>query len=91
LLEAEKEHRGIGVVLDAWYRTAKSADWRSLQDIRRTYSSADGVPVGDKVFTVFNIGGNSFRLIVGVNYETQTIFIKHVLMHAQYDKEEWKK
>lgn len=70
---------------------AKAAGWKSLQDIRQTYSSADGVPVGDKVFTVFNIGGNSFRLIAGVNYETQTIFVKHVLTHAEYDKEGWKK
>jgi len=59
--------------------------------VRQTYSSADGVPVGDKVFTVFNFGGDSFRLIIGINYESQTIFIKHVVTHAEYDKEEWKK
>lgn len=41
--------------------------------------------------TVFNIAGNRFRLIAGINYETQTIFIKHVLTHAEYDKGEWKK
>jgi mRNA interferase HigB len=62
--------------LDAWYRTAKSAKWKSLQDVRRTYPSADGVPVEEKVFTVFDIGGNNFRLIVGINYETERIFIK---------------
>jgi mRNA interferase HigB len=86
-----KKHRTLGVALDAWYRTAKSARWKSLAEVRQTYSSADGVPVGDKVFTVFNIGGNSFRLIAGINYESQTIFVKHVLTHAEYDKEEWKK
>jgi mRNA interferase HigB len=91
LLEAEKKHRGIGPALDAWYRNAKSAKWKSLQEVRRTYPSADGVPVGDKVFTVFNIGGNNFRLIVGINYETQRIFTKYVLTHADYDKGDWKK
>jgi mRNA interferase HigB len=90
-LDAEAKHGGIGTALDAWCRTAKSSEWKSLQDIRQTYSSADGVRVGDKVFTVFNIAGNSFRLIVGINYETQTIFVKHVLTHAEYDKEEWKR
>jgi mRNA-degrading endonuclease HigB of HigAB toxin-antitoxin module len=86
LLEAERRHSGIGMALDAWYRAAKSARWRSLQDVRQTYSSADGVRVGGKVLTVFNIGGNDFRLIVGINYETQRIFVKHVLTHAEYDK-----
>jgi mRNA interferase HigB len=90
-LEAEKEHSGIGTTLDAWYRVAKSAQWNSLQEVRQTYPSADGVPVDEKVFTVFNIGGNNFRLIVGINYETKTIFVKYVLTHAEYDKGDWKK
>jgi len=45
--------------------------------------------VGDK--TVFKIKGNQYRLIVKINYRSQTIFIKDVLTHADYDKEEWKK
>ena len=44
-------------------RYAKAAEWRSLQDVRKTYSHADGVKVGDTTYTVFNIGGNKFRLI----------------------------
>ena len=55
LLEADRKHRGLGVPLDAWCRTVKSANWRNLSDIRQTDSNADGVPVGEKVFTVFNI------------------------------------
>ena len=77
--------------LDAWYRTAKSAEWTSLEDVRKTYPSADGVPVGGKVYTVFNIGGSHFRLIVEINYRTQRVFIRHVLTHAEYDKGGWKK
>ena len=30
-------------------------------------------------------------LIVGINYETQRIFVKYVLTHADYDKGDWKK
>jgi len=90
-LEAAKTHGGIGTALDAWYRTAKSAKWNSLQEVHQTYPSADGVPVGAKVFTVFNIGGNSFRLIVEINYETKRIFLRYVLTHAEYDKGDWKK
>jgi mRNA interferase HigB len=78
-------------VLDAWYRVAKSAKWTSLEGVREIYPSADGVPVGERVYTVFNISGNSFRLITEIYYEDQVILIRHVLTHAEYDKEEWKK
>jgi len=42
-------------------------------------------------FTVFNIKGNSFRLITEINYQTGRIFIRNVLTHAEFSKEGWKK
>jgi mRNA interferase HigB len=56
---------------------------------------ADGVTVGkgdrQRVFTVFNIGGNDFRLITEILYDDETVPIRYVLSHAEYDKEDWKK
>lgn len=89
LLDAERKHGRID--LDPWYRIAKSASWKNLLEVRESYSSADGVPVGDRVYTVFNISGNSFRLVTEINYEGQKIFIRHVLTHAEYEKGDWKK
>jgi mRNA interferase HigB len=77
--------------LEIWYRSAKKAKWKTLEDVRKTWPSADGVTVGEKTYTVFNIGGNKFRLIVKIEYEMQRLYIKHVLTHAEYDKENWKK
>jgi mRNA interferase HigB len=86
LLAAGRKHRGLSVPLDAWYRTAKSAKWKSLEEVRRTYSHADGVPVEDRVYTAFYIPGNSYRLVTEVFYEDQTILVRHILTHAEYDK-----
>lgn len=61
------------------------------EEVRQTYSRADGVPVGEKVYTVFNILGNSFRLITEIYYDDQVILVRHVLTHAEYDKGNWKK
>jgi mRNA interferase HigB len=41
-------------------------------------------------FTVFNISGNNYRLITYIDYQAQIIFIRDVLIHADYDKENWK-
>ena len=86
LLEAVEKHGDLSAPLDAWYRIAKKAQWRSLADVRRVLPSAD--PVGK--FTVFNIKGNTFRLITEINYTTARLYIRHVLTHAAYDRGGWK-
>lgn len=72
--------------IKAWYSVAKSARWKCLDDVQKTYPKAESV--GN--FTVFNIKGNKYRLIVDIRYEMQTIFYKYFLTHAEYDKEKWK-
>ncbi|MFB2976909.1 type II toxin-antitoxin system HigB family toxin [Microseira sp. BLCC-F43] len=32
----------------------------------------------------------AYRLITLVDYKYQKVFIRHVLTHAEYDKEDWK-
>ncbi|MBW4493584.1 MAG: type II toxin-antitoxin system HigB family toxin [Oscillatoria princeps RMCB-10] len=86
LLDFCKQHADALSPLDEWFRTAKKAKWKHLDEVRQVYPSADGV--GN--FTVFNIKGNDYRLIVSIDYESQTIFVKYVLTHADYDKEKWK-
>lgn len=41
-------------------------------------------------FTVFNIKGNRYRLIVSIDYKKQLIYVKYILTHTEYDKEKWK-
>jgi mRNA interferase HigB len=79
-------HAEASASLDAWYRIARKAAWKSLADVRITWSSAD-------IFgecTIFNIKGNKYRLIAWINYRTKKIFIRHVLTHAEYTKGGWK-
>lgn len=72
--------------LDVWYRVARKAEWHSLLQVRQSFPSGDAVGK----YTVFNIKGNSYRLIVEINYRTSRIFVRCVLTHAEYDKEGWK-
>lgn len=86
LLEFCRTHADSLTPLDDWFRIAKSAKWRHIDDVRQIYSSADAVGK----FTIFNIKGNDYRLIVSIDYDSQTIFVKYILTHAEYNKEKWK-
>ncbi|MSU78028.1 MAG: type II toxin-antitoxin system HigB family toxin [Gemmataceae bacterium] len=71
--------------LSAWYQVVEDASWDSFADVRRTYNSAD--QVGSK--TVFNVGGNKFRIVAFIDYEAAKIFVRAVLTHKEYDTGNW--
>ena len=73
--------------LESWLNTAVRAEWRSLEDIRKSYAATD--MVGH--LAIFNIRGNSYRLIVRVSFHNKRIYVKEFLTHADYDKGAWKK
>ena len=79
-------HNFAAEPLDNWYRRARKAKWKNLAEVRLDYPHADLVGK----CTVFNIGGNKFRLITKISYVGQAIYIKRVLTHREYSTGEWK-
>jgi mRNA interferase HigB len=73
-------------VIEEWYKVVKSISWQNLEEVKQIYRDTEAV--GN--FTVFNIKGNKYRLIVDINYVNQTIYYKYFLTHAEYDKDSWK-
>ena len=77
--------------LRQWYKTATHARWGSLQDVRQDYPHADGVRTGSgETLSVFNIGGNKYRLIVRIRYDYQLMNVRAVLTHEEYDRGKWR-
>ena len=77
--------------LDDWYKVACRANWQSILDVRQIYPHADAVTVGSSnTVTVFNIGGNKYRLLAGIHYNRQKLFVLMVLPHKDYDLNHWK-
>lgn len=86
LREFYEKHSDAETSLRGWNKTTKSADWQNFAEVCQTYRAAS--QVGN--FTVFNIGGNKYRLITFINYKTKALFIRHMLTHREYDTNEWK-
>ena len=81
-LRGGKDQKAVKSALDAWFYEVQDANWKAPTDVTRSYANAS--IVGDRV--VFNIKGNSYRLVVAVDYRRQIVFIKWLGAHAAYDK-----
>jgi mRNA interferase HigB len=86
LREFWEKHSTAKTGLLLWYQRVSDSEFQNFNDLRQVFPSAD--QVGN--FTVFNISGNNYRLITYIDYEYQTVFIRAVITHAEYDKENWK-
>ncbi len=70
--------------MTTWYKITKMAAWKNYDDLRRDFSSADYVAP----WTVFDVGGNNYRIVAKVEYKFGKVFIFRVFTHAEYDR--WK-
>jgi mRNA interferase HigB len=82
-LKGQQSQRAVRAALDAWFREVHRAKWRSPADVKRDYGAASIVG-SNRV--VFNIKGNDYRLVTGINYRRQVVFIKWIGTHRDYDK-----
>lgn len=69
--------------LRAWYGKVKSAQWKTTSDIKIDYKNASFV-ANNRV--IFNIKGNTYRLVVAINYDYMIVYIRFVGRHKDYDK-----
>ncbi len=68
--------------LAAWCRVLESTDFGDFNAIRSTLGSADYVAP----YTVFDVGGNKYRVITVTHYNRKRVYIRHVFTHEEYDR-----
>ncbi len=86
LQQAASKYPDVTKTIKAFCQTIKRAKWKNLIELQQAYREAEAV--GN--FTVLNIKGNKYRLILDIDYEEQVAYFKYFLTHAEYDKEQWK-
>ena len=76
------DHPQAKLPLVDWYNKMLKSEARNISELRQLFNSVD--PVGD--YTVFNIGGNNYRLVIAIHYNRQCCYIRQIWTHAQYSK-----
>ena len=95
LREFSRKHPEAAAPLDAWLRFVREGRFGNPADLKRAFRTVDLVPIkrGDRNIPhyIFNIGGNKFRLVATIHFNTQIIFIRDILSHQEYDTGKWKR
>lgn len=73
--------------LEEWFRKASQLEALSFPDLRRTFGLADYVDG----YTLFDVGGNKYRVATVVHYDKQRIYIRQVMTYAEYDRNDWRR
>ena len=81
-----EEHPDAETPLMEWYKITSKADWNNFARVRDSFRPAD--PYCDCV--IFDIKGNTYRLITIILYPVKHVYLRYVLTHAEYDKGRWK-
>jgi mRNA interferase HigB len=88
-----RKHSDSRQWLEEWALVVRAAGWRDIHDLRRAYPAADGgvrAASGAKV-TIFDVGGNKYRMVADVNYSIGTVVILELITHGEYSKDRWKR
>lgn len=83
LREFWEKHSDSKQQLKSWYQETSNVEWKNTKEIKKEYPSASFL-TDNRV--VFNIKGNSYRLIVKINYDYHMVWIRFIGTHAEYDK-----
>jgi mRNA interferase HigB len=76
-------HKDCEQQLKSWYQEASKAEWKNLNELKAEYPNAS-ILSDNRV--VFNIKGNTYRLIIKMNFDYQMIGIRFIGTHPEYDK-----
>jgi len=90
--EAKPERRRHADAFEGWFKLTRKQRWRNFQDAKAMFGQSDVASdtTSGRTATIFDIGGNKYRVITLIDYIRQTVLITHVMDHNEYSKNKWK-
>ena len=83
-----KEFPQAKQALLSWYEETEVAMWNHPNELKAQYRNAS---ILTEKRVIFNIHGNSYRLLVDIEYRLKIVFVVWFGTHKQYDKIDAKK
>lgn len=84
LQEFSVKHPQAHTSLQEWRRIVEARQFANFAELKATFNATDRVGA----YYVFDVGGNKYRIIAAVHFNTQRIYIRAVMTHKEY--ESWK-
>lgn len=78
-----QQHHDAEQPLRAWLAIVRAKKYTNSPEVRQDFATASFL---GQWRTVFNIGGNKYRLVVDMRYDLGRIYIRHILTHGEYDR-----
>ena len=82
-MEFSEKHADAEIPLNFWYHTVTSKEWNTINDLKSDFNTVDYV--GNHRF-VFNIKGNTYRLVAIISFNAKKVYIRFIGTHQEYDK-----
>jgi mRNA interferase HigB len=81
LRDFAKTHPAVQASLQGWRRVIEQGRFRNFAELKKAFNAVD--KAGD--YFVFNIAGNRYRLIAAIHFNTQILYVRAVMTHADYN------
>jgi mRNA interferase HigB len=72
--------------LQTWYQLIKAGRWEGPAGVKAVFGNSVDFLADDRNRAIFDIKGNTYRLIAEINYRTQAVYIRFLDTHSEYDK-----
>lgn len=69
--------------LQVWYAIVRADTYESPHELKEDFATASFL---GGYRTVFNVGGNKYRLVVDMRYDLGRVYVREVLTHEEYDR-----
>ncbi len=82
LREFWHKHEDCENQLLSWYKEVKLRDYATSEELIESFPNCRAI--GEQRY-IFNIKGNKYRLVVKVNFDLKTIWVRFIGTHSEYD------
>jgi len=83
LVDYYTKHPESKIALEEWFRKTRQSEWNNFAEMKETFNSVD--TAGNRRY-VFNIKGNTYRLVAIVLFVPKYVYIRFIGTHAEYNK-----